>query len=156
MTQSTYDDDYYFDMADEYDSRFKTRASSSGSSKKKKKTTPQPLPSLPKEKSEISKAIETLILSDDYSEEFLRLDSNALFESVIGLNEILEAISKSQHYRKTIYTTDVDKLIKLAEESAEVGGLIKNIKYIKKLDSTKDPYQLGYVSQGLILFIRAS
>ena len=153
MTQSTYDDDYYLDMADEYDSQFKSRASSSGSFKKKKKPTPLPLP---KEKSEVSKTIDSLVLPDDFSEEFLQLNSSGSFEFVIGLNEILEAIRKSQHYRKTIYTTNIANLIKLAEESVEFGGLIKNIKYIKKLDSTKDPYQLDYVSNGLILFIRAT
>jgi hypothetical protein len=155
MTQSTYDDDYYFDIADEYDSRIKLRTSSSGSTKKKKKPTPL-MPSLPKEKSQVSKTIDSLVLPDDFSDEFHQLNSKSSFEFVVGFNEILEAISKSQHYRKTIYTTNVDKLIKLAEESAEFSGLIKNIKYIKKLDSTKDPYQLDYVSNGLILFIRAS
>jgi len=155
MAHTTYDDDYFYDVAENYDSQFNLHKASSGSSKKKKKTNPAPLLSLSKEESEVSKTINNLLLPDDFSEEFLQLNSNDSFEFVFDLNDMIETISKNQHYRKTIYTTNVDKLIKLAENSVEFGKLIKNIKYIKKLDSSKDPYQLNYVSNGLILFIRA-
>ncbi len=147
------DDDLY-DFADQYEAKFNLQIKSTGSSSKKKKLVSPTVTNLPKVETAISKTIKLKILDPDFSDEFLELNSKENLEFVFDFNEMIETITKNQHYRKTIYTTNIDKLIKLAEDSVDFGNMIKNIKYIKKLDTTKDPYQLDYISSGLILFIK--